>query len=288
MRIAGLTSISLFLHAALLFSLDHSLPTLQQKILFEQKQIVQKKDDQLQFQFVESPRQKLIPHKPRPSHKISDQDALNQDLSKNKKAQDDLPLIKAPGRADQLAQRHRAGSRLVPKNVGTRSNENVISSSSKRAERARREVTERSPDTSRNMNSQDGLSGQDKIITQEVARLKSGAARLTGMVSFEATGSGMGVYMKNLKEKIWLAWFPYLAVHYPKDFKTADAIVGFKLNAKGEVKIVELVENKGSPLFAAICMESVQRAGSFGPVPQEILDLLGKDELEIKFAFHYW
>lgn len=287
MRIAGLTSISLFLHAALLFSLDHSLPTLQQKILFEQKQIVQKKDDQLQFQFVESPRQKLIPHKPRPSHKISDQDALNQDLSKNKKVQDDLPLIKAPGRTDQLAQRHRAGSRLVPKNVGTRSNENVISSSSKRAERARREVTERSPDTSRNMNSQDGLSGQDKIITQEVARLKSAGARLYGMVSFEATGSGMGVYMKNLKEKIWINWFPYLVFQYPADARGARAVVSFTLNAKGEIKAMKIVEREGSPAFATFCLEAVKKAGGFGELPKEILGLLGKDELEIKFGFNY-
>ena len=129
--------------------------------------------------------------------------------------------------------------------------------------------------------------GQDRITTAEMSKKISHGTRLEGITSFEATGSGMGVYMKNLKEKIWLAWFPYLAVHYPKDFKTADAVVRFKLNAQGEVKIVELVESKGSPLFAAFCIESVQRAGSFGPLPPEILDLVGKDELEIKFAFHY-
>ena len=94
--------------------------------------------------------------------------------------------------------------------------------------------------------------------------------------------------MKKLKEKIWLAWFPYLAAHYPKDFKTADALVSFTLNSQGQVRIVRLVESKGSPLFSAFCMESVQRASPFGPLPREILDLLGKDEMEIQFAFHYW
>ena len=39
-----------------------------------------------------------------------------------------------------------------------------------------------------------------------------------------------------------------------------------------------------SPLFASYCMEAVQRASGFGPVPREILELIGKDELEIKFG----
>ena len=134
----------------------------------------------------------------------------------------------------------------------------------------------------------EGLTGRDRITTSEVSKSRSHGAQLYGVTSFEATGSGMGVYIKNMKEKIWLAWFPYLMVHYPKDFKTADALVSFKLNAKGEVKIVQILESTGSPLFSAFCMESVQRASPFGPLPQEILDLTGKDELEIKFAFHYW
>ena len=109
-----------------------------------------------------------------------------------------------------------------------------------------------------------------------------------GVTSFEATGSGMGKYIKNMKERIWLAWFPYLAAHYPKDFKSADVLLSFTLDAQGRVRTVRVVESKGSALFSAFCMEAVQRASPFGPLPQEILDLVGKDELEIKFAFHYW
>ena len=52
----------------------------------------------------------------------------------------------------------------------------------------------------------------------------------------------MGVYMKNLKEKIWLSWFPYLAFKYPMDFKSADAVISFTLNQKGEVTIKAMTE----------------------------------------------
>jgi outer membrane biosynthesis protein TonB len=132
-----------------------------------------------------------------------------------------------------------------------------------------------------------GSPGGNKISTQEMSRFSSHGAQLYGVTSFEATGSGMGVYMKNLKEKIWLNWFPYLVSRYPQDFKTADAVLDITLNEKGDVKIVKLVESEGSPLFAAFCMESVQRASNFGAVPKEILALVGKDELELKFGFHY-
>lgn len=132
-----------------------------------------------------------------------------------------------------------------------------------------------------------GSGGTDKITTQEMSKIKSPGAQLFGQTSFEATGSGMGEYMKNLKERIWLAWFPYLAYQYPQDFRGADVIVSFTLDPKGQVKIVQLVDSVGSPVFASYCMEAVQRASGFGPVPREILELIGKDELEIKFGFHY-
>jgi len=112
-------------------------------------------------------------------------------------------------------------------------------------------------------------------------------ARFSGTVSFEATGCGMGEYMKKLKEKVWQAWFPYLACQYPMDFQGADAVVSITLDKAGRVRILKVVESAGSPVFSSYCMEAIQKAGDFGPLPPEILALLGKDELEIKFAFHY-
>ncbi len=132
-----------------------------------------------------------------------------------------------------------------------------------------------------------GQSGRDKITTQEMARTASLGALFKGDVSFEATGSGMGEYMKNLKEKIWLAWFPPIAFKYPSEFCGADAVIKFTLNRKGEVKILRVVSDGGNAFFSAYCMEAIQRVPSFGPLPEEILALLGKDELEIDFAFHY-
>jgi TonB family protein len=133
----------------------------------------------------------------------------------------------------------------------------------------------------------EGLTGQDKIDTNEMGKVKSPGAHFEGMTSFEATGSGMGEYMKNVKEKVWLSWFPYLAFKYPMDFKNADVVLSITLDAAGQVKMVRIVESEGSPVFAQFCMEAIQRASGFGPLPKEILAIVGKDELEIRFAFHY-
>ena len=120
-----------------------------------------------------------------------------------------------------------------------------------------------------------------------MGRIKSPGTMLFGQTSFEATGSGMGEYMKRLKEKIWLSWFPYLAYQYPQDFRGADVVVSFMLDPKGEVKIVRILDSAGSPIFASYCVEAVRKASGFGPLPKEILELVGKDGLEIKFGFHY-
>jgi outer membrane biosynthesis protein TonB len=131
-------------------------------------------------------------------------------------------------------------------------------------------------------------SGLDRIDAPAVSRSRSNGAQIYGTTSFEASGSDMGMYIRNMKEKIWLAWFPYLAFHYPRDFKAADAMIEFRLNAQGELKMVRVAEMGGSPLFAAFCMEAIQRAAPFGPLPAEAIGLMGKDELEAKFGFHYW
>ena len=249
-------SASILINAAMLYSLDHaSIRIEEDRVVAQARQakIAKRVPGPIAFEYVESP--KAPARKPlSKTRRISDRDSLNQDMTTNKSLAQDAPQVKTAGPADQLAQKKGLSAPPMPQ-----------ASPSARSSAA-----------------------QDRITTTEISKSKSQGAQLYGMTSFEATGSGMGVYMKNLKEKIWLVWYPYLIARYPRDFKTAEAVLSFKLNAQGEVKIVELIEQKGSPLFAAFCMESVQRAGSFGPLPKEILALVGKDELDIKFAFRYW
>ncbi len=269
---------SVLINASILFSFDHAARHYDQTLVAEQKKIAKKSTDFLSFEFVEAPA-KTHARRPVRTQKISDRDALNQDQTRNKTLAQSAPRADRQGPADQLAQKQGQPSKSST-SLSAKVSEKLADLSQQPASSA--------PESSPKQTAAQKSAGQSRIATFETSKMKSTGAQLYGMTSFEATGSGMGKYMKNLKEKIWIAWFPYLAAHYPKDFKTADAVVSFKLNANGEVKIVQLIDSKGSALFAAFCMESVQRAGSFGPLPPEILDLVGKDELEIKFAFHYW
>ena len=282
---------SLLINAGVLFSLDQAAVHQESMLRIEQQQrIARRGAESIHFEFVEAPHSPPAPS-PKKSHRISDRDALNRDLTRDKSSAETAPSAKILAPNDQLAQHqgnalfspNKASPEIAVKPPMTPQKPNTRHPAKSPGETLKEPVS-----ASRPSPAIQGLTEQDRITVSEVSRIKSHGAQLYGITSFEATGSGMGKYMKNLKEKIWMAWFPYLAVHYPKDFKSADAIVSFTLNARGEVRTVQLVEKKGSPLFAAFCMESVRRAGPFGPLPREILDLVGKDELEIKFAFHYW
>ncbi len=300
---------SILLNAAILSSIDHVAMNPGKNLLLPQNKMVSKPSGPISFEYVESPKTPQS-HKPsKKSSRISDRDSVNQDLTRNKSIAQGPPLAKTAGPSDQLLQKKgesqpQAAAKASPEIQPQAPREKVPQEKKQEVDSGELSIQTAKPEPIKKETAPQSYSPpvrasqaappvhssktQDRITIAEISRTKSSGVQLYGMTSFEATGSGMGVYMKNLKEKIWVAWFPYLAVHYPKDFKTADAILSIKLNAKGEVKSVQLLENKGSTLFAAICIESVQRAGSFGPLPQEILDLLGKDALDIKFAFHYW
>ncbi len=307
----GLASISLALHGSLFFILDRVASNANIQVTKQQKKIIKETGGRLEFQFIEAP-PKTQPLRPSRTKKISSHNALNQDTLKDKSKAAILPHTALRGRSDQLAQRQGNLSQAPsPRVEPSRGAQKEIEQENKKAEDKSSDMTsgEKTFLINKKMSTQGeknkasdnhepraaqnpkpevhGNGGTDKITTQEIGRIKSPGAMLFGQTSFEATGSGMGEYMKRLKEKIWLAWFPYIAFQYPQDFRGADVVVSFMLDPKGDVKIVRVLDSAGSPLFASYCVEAVQKASGFGALPKEILELTGKDGLEIKFGFHY-
>ena len=285
---------SLLLNGAVFYSFD-------QAMLVREKQYARQaqkrlKEKPMQFEFVEVPAE-TRPEKPRPTRRIASRDALNRDLSPDKSGASGAPRASRPARADQLAQRQKGVSSqaqpgILPQEEAPRTRQEAErkqpdSQSLPKAARAAADAEKAAPAAEPRAPGR-GQGGRDKITTPEAAMdVKSTGARFYGFTSFEATGSGMGVYMKNLKEKVWLSWFAYLSFKYPRHFKGVDAIFGFTLAAHGEVKSVEVLDNGGDAVFADYCAGAVRRAGGFGDLPKDILALLGKDELEIRCAFHY-
>lgn len=312
----GLLTASLLVHGCLLFSVDHWVSANHSLVRLEQQRIIQQQKRDLDLQFVESS-PKASPQSPRNTRRISERNALNQDLLRNKTRAEELPRAMAKGLADQLAQRRgnpaQAPSQKVEPNRGGQKKEEASQKPNESQAKAPEKPMEandvpefafpvgaKAPSSAASGASEkpqragaqeksavQGVAGRDKITTQEMGRVPSRGARLYGMTSFEATGSGMGEYMKNLKERIWLNWFPYLVFNYPQEFRGADAIVSFVIDAKGNVESLKVVENGGDPIFATFCMNAVQRASGFGPLPKEILALVGKDKIELLFGFHY-
>ncbi len=310
-------ALSLAVNTAIFHTIDQSFhPNKQEAKKIEQKMVQLQKNtrhNKLEFTFVEAPPQKIL-SKPSPQAKhIAAHDAVNQDLAKIKPIVDGDPSIKNQAIMDQLRQMQASAvpspptpasqavqaSQAAPEHKATPEKESTkaetpsdipsivkpIEETKKVEEKPSEAKPEQTPQKAQAASP--GSTGGDRITTQEFSRSKSSGAKIYGMTSFEATGSGMGVYMKNLKEKIWAVWFPNVSFKYPQDFHTADVVIGFVLDSKGDVKILQVLEDGGNPTFAGYCLDSIQKAGNFGPLSQEIIALLGKEELEIKFAFHY-
>lgn len=245
-----------------------------------------------EFEYVETP--PVLPLAPPESpKKISDQDALASDL-KAGEGRSTTPSVPHQGSHDQLAQTQKKDSAVpapapspVIQELPVPATDPLEPKSSDTPEFAAPKPQTPPPSPPGETSAPPEPIGRDKINTNEMSRLRSSGAKLSGITSFEATGSGMGEYMKNVKEKIWLDWFPYLAFKYPIDFAGADAILSLTIDKSGEIRMVRVVQSSGSALFADYCVESVQRVANFGPLPAELLALIGKDQLEILFAFHY-
>jgi hypothetical protein len=298
MRIFPATfALSVLINVAALHSVSYVATVEKNHVLRELEDAQKNKQGELQFEFVEAPAGAKVP-KPEKAKKISNRDTANQDQTFEKTKAQESPKTKSAGPADQLEQIRGEGGKPVVAKPAQQASEEKIAQPAQEAKSEDKPGTEddmmmppqkESPKMSATPEEIPAPveAPQDKITTHEMSKSASSGAKLYGLTSFEATGSGMGEYMKSMKEKIWLAWFPYIAFKYPQDFVGASAVISFTLNKTGEVKLIKIVEMKGTPLFATFCMEAIQRAGNFGKLSDEILALIGKDDLEIRFGFHY-
>ncbi len=277
-------AISVALNGAIFFGADRGFFHFEKQLFEHQKRQIQSKkaEEILRFEFIEAP-PKIEPQVPQKTQRQSDRDSFSRDLTEDKTLAEDFPKTKNEGPSDQLEQLKADAAAVQPEEPrqNQEPKQESESWSSQPKQNPQEEVVKQATMTFQ------GLIGQDKITTQEMGKKKSSGAKVMGPTSFEAMGSDMGQYMKRLKEKIWLVWFPHLAYKYPADFAGADVVLSITINAAGQVTILRILKSGGDSLFGAYCMEAVQRAAPFGEIPKDILALIGRDEIEIKFGFHY-
>lgn len=274
--------LSLILNGAAVVSLGPGFSTAAHE---NAKENALRKGDAIRFEYVESP-VKTYRLPPRSSGKISDKNALDQDPTCNKNASG-APAVKSLGPADQLRQSRKSSAK--PKAEKNEASPKPDPGTGEAGIPVRVQPQSAVSKPQEPLRAEQGKAGAepDKIEIQEMAKTEAGGAALFGVTSFEATGSGMGEYMKRLKEKVWGAWFPYIAFKYPQEFIGSDSVLIITLDAKGEVKRLRVIESNGSEAFTTFCMQAIQRASGFGDLPAEVLALTGKDQIDLRFAFHY-
>ncbi len=284
--------LSLILNGAAVVSLGPGFSTATHE---NAKENALRKGDAIRFEYVESP-VKTYRLPPRSSGKISDKNALDQDQARKKNASG-APAVTSLGPANQLRQSRKSSpaarsQSAQPAKPKTEKNEASPTPDPGTGEtgipvRVQTQSAVSKPQEPRRAEQGKAGAVPDKIEIQEMAKTEAGGAALFGVTSFEATGSGMGEYMKRLKEKVWGAWFPYIAFKYPQEFIGSDSVLIITLDAKGEVKRLRVIESTGSEAFTTFCMQAIQRASGFGDLPAEVLALTGKDQIDLRFAFHY-
>lgn len=110
-----------------------------------------------------------------------------------------------------------------------------------------------------------------------------------GYDSFQAQGSGLGKYLKQLREKIGLKFHQMVLFHYKTNYifesKTS---VEFSIAKDGSLKKLETFFIEGDPMFPEYCKTVVNAASPFLVIPDSIDRYLEDDNtLKIKFMFGY-
>jgi len=125
-------------------------------------------------------------------------------------------------------------------------------------------------------------------IIQLPSALPEGGVERFGDVTFNARKHELGAYIRTLKHRIWLKWFPMVEFKYNSLAITSKTAVGFKVQPDGSLGDIQIVEHRGDEYLKAIATSAVSEAAPFDPLPEGFESLDGEDTLDIVFTFHYY
>jgi len=80
-------------------------------------------------------------------------------------------------------------------------------------------------------------------ILQHASSVKEAAVEEHGQVSFDAKRHDLGAYIKELKRKIWINWFPEVEFNYSPVVLKGKTIVEFKIHPDGSISELKAVRH---------------------------------------------
>lgn len=124
------------------------------------------------------------------------------------------------------------------------------------------------------------------VMGTAASRSDSDKALSAGTPSFAATGSDLGRYIKEMKEKIWIQWFPFVAMTYHQNIST-EIVVHYRIMPDGQLQDLVAHRVEGDAFLAEHTLAAIRKAAPFGPLPLEALEQSPDRSLRVVFTFYY-
>ncbi len=113
-----------------------------------------------------------------------------------------------------------------------------------------------------------------------------GNAMRKGFLAFEAMADDVAPYLRDVRRRVETRWRAALHLRYSGTTATR-AVLDCAIAPDGTLAYVRIVDSGGSPTYAALCREAIERAGPFPPFPFQVPDMYREKNLEIRWTFSF-
>jgi hypothetical protein len=114
------------------------------------------------------------------------------------------------------------------------------------------------------------------------------SASNAGVIGVDAKFSEFGDYLQELIDTVDAQWQKLVGEMTTYPPSKSVVTVTFKLNAEGEVQILDVQgEDSAGRVGTYTCMDAIRARAPYRPWTKEMVAVLGTEQ-EIRFSFHYW
>lgn len=113
-----------------------------------------------------------------------------------------------------------------------------------------------------------------------------GGVTSKGFLSFEAMGSEIAPYLREVRARVERKWKAKMHLSYSGASSTR-AVLDCAIASDGRLVYVNVVESGDSATYAALCKRAIEEAGPFPPFPFRVPDVYRNQHLQIRWTFSF-
>jgi len=113
----------------------------------------------------------------------------------------------------------------------------------------------------------------------------NGRVENKGFTSFQALRDEIAPYLESIQQRVELRWSEMLR-NYP-GVEPRAVELDCEIGKDGKLVRVEIIDDGGDRIYAAICTEAIRKAAPFAPFPFEVPAIYSNQNLEIRWRFSF-